>query len=469
MLQLPKHAQKPRPTLPLVLPLVLAHSPRGRDRWEAAALSVAPLVLVLMTCTLDSYLGGVLLVGLALLAWRGYRRLAGTRTERYLLVATVATILCFLPFTLEMLANPSFSAGPILSHATQLTEGHLALQGEDLLYVFFAAYGAVCLYAHRIAVGREGEPGVRYRDLVDVGLLAALCFTALGTVNPQYVIVVVVLGLLRLGRSRDGAAAYALQCVGLFLYMVFFHDGAVTNWLLAPVSPDVVKDLPGPLGGLPAFFDDLGPIGLGHSLFLLGALWMVHEVVRSRRAEERGPRLSASLVLGLGAWPVAFVVVLWLPFRGGVEVREEFEGLTETAVPTLATGAPLDGLELRTEDTRYDPEGSAITAVELRPTDGYIVDSLGWVYYRLGRYEEAVKELERAIELRPADPVINDHLGDAYWMVGRRNEARFQWNHARDLGPDDKELPKILDKIANGMPETPVTDAAKAENDKNGG
>ncbi|MBN9671108.1 tetratricopeptide repeat protein [Labrenzia aggregata] len=109
------------------------------------------------------------------------------------------------------------------------------------------------------------------------------------------------------------------------------------------------------------------------------------------------------------------------------------------------------------------------TAVQLRPTDGYIVDSLGWVYYRLGRYEEAVKELERAIELRPADPVINDHLGDAYWMVGRRDEARFQWNHARDLGPDAKELPKILDKIANGMKDPTPTDAAKAESDKNGG
>lgn len=109
------------------------------------------------------------------------------------------------------------------------------------------------------------------------------------------------------------------------------------------------------------------------------------------------------------------------------------------------------------------------TAVEMRPTDGYIVDSLGWVYYRLGRFEEAVRELERAIELRPADPVINDHLGDAYWMVGRRNEARFQWNHARDLGPAEKDLPKILDKIANGLTDAPVTDAAKAESDKNGG
>lgn len=108
-------------------------------------------------------------------------------------------------------------------------------------------------------------------------------------------------------------------------------------------------------------------------------------------------------------------------------------------------------------------------AVELRPTDGYIVDSLGWVYFRLGRYEEAVKELERAIELRPADPVINDHLGDAYWMVGRRNEARFQWNHARDLGPDAEELPKILEKIAEGLKEVPGTDAAKAETGKNGG
>jgi len=102
-------------------------------------------------------------------------------------------------------------------------------------------------------------------------------------------------------------------------------------------------------------------------------------------------------------------------------------------------------------------------AVELRPNDGYIVDSLGWVYYRLGRHEEAVKELERAVELRPADPVINDHLGDAYWKVGRRLEARFQWNHARDLEPTAEELPKILDKIANGMSEETGKDAAKAE------
>jgi len=74
----------------------------------------------------------------------------------------------------------------------------------------------------------------------------------------------------------------------------------------------------------------------------------------------------------------------------------------------------------------------------------------------MGRYEEAVVELERAIELKPEDPVINDHLGDAYWRAGRQLEARFQWNHARDLKPEPDDLPRILDKIANGLTDSPV-------------
>ena len=86
-------------------------------------------------------------------------------------------------------------------------------------------------------------------------------------------------------------------------------------------------------------------------------------------------------------------------------------------------------------------------AVELRPNDGYIVDSLGWAYYRLGRYEEAVVELERAVTLMASDPIINDHLGDAYWKVGRVLEAQFQWRHARDLGAEDEELELIKKKI----------------------
>ncbi len=92
-------------------------------------------------------------------------------------------------------------------------------------------------------------------------------------------------------------------------------------------------------------------------------------------------------------------------------------------------------------------------AVELRPNDGYIVDSLGWAHYQLGEFERAVKHLERAVELRPEDPVINDHLGDAYWRVGRKLEAKFQWRHAKDNKPEEKDLKVIEQKLLKGLPE----------------
>jgi len=90
-------------------------------------------------------------------------------------------------------------------------------------------------------------------------------------------------------------------------------------------------------------------------------------------------------------------------------------------------------------------------AVQQRQNDGYIVDSMGWVLYRLGNYKEAVTQLERAVQLRPQDPVINDHLGDAYWRVGRRHEARFQWRRALSFKPTDENKEKIESKLKEGL------------------
>lgn len=101
-------------------------------------------------------------------------------------------------------------------------------------------------------------------------------------------------------------------------------------------------------------------------------------------------------------------------------------------------------------------------AVELRPQDGYIVDSLGWAYYQLGRYNDAVVELEKAVKLRPEDPTINDHMGDAYWRVGRLLEATFQWNHAIAGKPEPEELAKIKEKLKKGLPDIPGQSAADA-------
>ncbi|MGP2491607.1 tetratricopeptide repeat protein [Mesorhizobium sp. PUT5] len=91
-------------------------------------------------------------------------------------------------------------------------------------------------------------------------------------------------------------------------------------------------------------------------------------------------------------------------------------------------------------------------AADLRPSDGYIIDSLGWAYYKLGRYDDAVREMERAVSLKPEDPVLNDHLGDVYWRVGRKLEATFQWSHARDMKPDPELLQQVQQKLLSGLP-----------------
>jgi tetratricopeptide (TPR) repeat protein len=81
-------------------------------------------------------------------------------------------------------------------------------------------------------------------------------------------------------------------------------------------------------------------------------------------------------------------------------------------------------------------------AVELKPDNGYVRDSLGWVFYRLGRYEEARQALEEAVRLSKEDPTIFEHLGDVYFALGRKEEGLAAYRKALDLleaGTDAKK------------------------------
>lgn len=90
-------------------------------------------------------------------------------------------------------------------------------------------------------------------------------------------------------------------------------------------------------------------------------------------------------------------------------------------------------------------------AVDALPQDGYIIDSLGWAFYKLGRTDEAVETLERAVMLLPNDPEINDHLGDAYWKAGRKLEARFQWNIAKSVDDVGTVAARVAPKLKDGL------------------
>lgn len=107
-------------------------------------------------------------------------------------------------------------------------------------------------------------------------------------------------------------------------------------------------------------------------------------------------------------------------------------------------------------------------AVALSPDDGYILDSLAWAYYRLGRYDEAVEPMEQAIGQMASDPLVNDHLGDIYWMVGREREAEIQWKRALSLEETDSgevDRDRIRDKLERGL-DAVLADEADTNNDQ---
>ncbi len=91
-------------------------------------------------------------------------------------------------------------------------------------------------------------------------------------------------------------------------------------------------------------------------------------------------------------------------------------------------------------------------AIALRPEDGFIRDSLGWVFFRLGELDKAIVELKRAIEMAPEDPTIHEHLGDAYNKKGNSLEALKYFKKAESLYTDEEKRAVVGGKIKEILP-----------------
>ena len=88
-----------------------------------------------------------------------------------------------------------------------------------------------------------------------------------------------------------------------------------------------------------------------------------------------------------------------------------------------------------------------LRADALKPNNGFIIDSLGWVYYRLGNFSKAAEELERSVELIPDDPHIYEHLGDVYLSLQRLPEALKAYKKAYELFKEESDKANVKQKI----------------------
>ena len=87
-------------------------------------------------------------------------------------------------------------------------------------------------------------------------------------------------------------------------------------------------------------------------------------------------------------------------------------------------------------------------AMKLKPNSGYIIDSLGWVYFQKGMYNKAIQHLEKAVKLTPNDPMINEHLGDANFKMKKYKDALEYYKKSLSLKhPDQNKLNKKITEV----------------------
>ncbi len=105
------------------------------------------------------------------------------------------------------------------------------------------------------------------------------------------------------------------------------------------------------------------------------------------------------------------------------------------------------GFTLADQTDRYEEAyGYLKRAIEIMPDDPAIIDSWGWVHYRLGNYDKAIGLLRKALS-RFDDPEIAAHLGEVLWVSGNREEAREVWQRALKKTPDDPVLQSVMQRF----------------------
>lgn len=95
-----------------------------------------------------------------------------------------------------------------------------------------------------------------------------------------------------------------------------------------------------------------------------------------------------------------------------------------------------------------EAEGLVRRALQMEPNDGYILDTLGWILYKKGKFQESIKVLEAAVRNQPNESIIAEHLGDAYQKHQLVDKARAMYQRAADSETNEKKLKEIREKIS---------------------
>lgn len=185
--------------------------------------------------------------------------------------------------------------------------------------------------------------------------------------------------------------------------------------------------------------------------------YLLEAELRQREGDAAGE--LAVLGRGLAAWPddPALLYARGLAWERGDRIDRAEADLRRLLVTEPENVAALNALGYTLAD-RTDRYREALELIDRArtadPDNAAIVDSHGWVLYRLGRTREALVELRRAWGLMK-DPEIGAHLGEVLWQLGRHDEARRYFEEARALDPENRALQRALEQYDIELPHPP--------------
>ena len=256
--------------------------------------------------------------------------------------------------------------------------------------------------------------------------------------------------LLKLDARRDEAHFYLGQIAEAQKdpETALKHYGQVqggSNYFSAQMRTALVKAVQGKTDDALAFLDKLAPEDDEQRFSVARAKGEI--LTDKNRYADAMQVYDTALAQGEFHSDLLYTRAMLAERMGRVDILERDLRAILAREPDNAQALNALGYTLADSTKRYDEALTLIArALELSPKDFYVLDSMGWVLYRLGRFDEAIDYLHKARDMRN-DPEVAAHLGEVLWVKGDHDAARKTWDAALRTTPTDKKLLEVIKRL----------------------
>jgi tetratricopeptide (TPR) repeat protein len=260
-------------------------------------------------------------------------------------------------------------------------------------------------------------------------------------------------------QTRDAAAAERATQLALALRAPAQALAAAKIWLEVKPNEPNAQETVDVLSLLLGFDHDLSDSLLKRRQAMASSEQLdgFYERLSNLLIRSQDPRRALSILSRVSAQEPHHTKLLYAKAMLHEKLKEHAQA--EQALRTLISRTPGDAHALNAlgysladrNQSLHEARALLEKAHQLRPDDAHILDSVGWVYYRLGRFDQAIDWLQKAF-VRMPDAEVAAHLGEVLWKSNRATEAFTIWRHGRQTDPNNQLLQDTLKRFGISFP-----------------